>query len=329
MSTIEQLETILARLENCPLNLVRVELEIFQNTLRSDAHLTTVLEEIVRSNEVVLGAKISTLVGNIGSSIWTALSFANTEPLKAATGYLLCVNLLGERDSIKCGRNVFQIGAHYGAYLGSRDTSPAHAIKVFSEIFLRPLVSYLHCGLELQHQILQLLSRYKQRSEWFPEEDLAQAASSTKGELEKKLKRDFLRYLFDNGIDFSVESEVPPGGGEVDVLPIVPGMGFLPIEVKVFDGQNRGAPHITKGLAQTCDYARKFNSPRACYVIYNVAENTVLSLPGTPTGPNVISVQINEVTIFSIIANLCIILRASEAKNLRTVDIPLPTSNKY
>lgn len=326
MNTIQQLEIILARFERCPLNLVRVELEMFVRTLKSDPNLNTVMTKIILSNERELGARASTFVNNISSSSWTDLSFASSAALRAAVGYQLCECLLGEPNPIKCGKNVVQIGAFYSAYQGKSGQVPqSDLISVFSEVFLHPLVAFLRGSLELHHRILLLLSRYRQRSEWFIEEEKINAILENKGEIEKQLKRDFFLYLFDNEIDFSIESEVPVGGGEVDILATLPDLGYLPIEVKVFDGEKRNASYISAGLAQTCDYARKFNSADAYYIVYNVANNKLLSLPGISNVSNVISVNMAPVTIHAIVINLRITLPASRAAKLESVVITLPT----
>lgn len=326
MNTISQLENILTHFEKCPLNVFRVELEMFLNTLKADIHLTTILTEIVNSNEQALGSKVASLVENIQTSTWADLSFANSASLRAAVGYKACQCLLGSYPKpLDCGKQVVQIGNFYGHYQGEKGELPeSNAINIFSEILLHPLVSYLRSSMEIRHRVLILLSRYRQRSEWFTDKEQIKVILESGKNIENKLKRDFLRYLFDNGIDFSVESEVPPGGGEVDVLAVLPEFGPLPIEVKVFDGEKRNASYITGGIAQTADYARKFNSPEAYYIVYNVAEDTKLSLPGISTGFNVVSIQLTPVTIHSISIDLRKTLPASQAKNQKTVNIPLP-----
>lgn len=325
MSTISQLETILTRFQNCPLNLFRVELDMFLQTLTSDVHLNSLLTEICRSNEQMLGAKASTFVKNIPSSAWSDLKDFNSASLRAAFCYQLCQCLIGESSTIMCGKNVVAIGTFYGQYQGrSGQLSSSEAIRIFSDLFLQPLVSYLRSATEIRHRILMLLSRYRQRSEWFTDKTEIKTLLDGERNLEKALKIDFLRYLFDNGIDFSVESQYPPGGGEVDVLAVLPELGPLPIEVKVFDGGKRGASYISGGLAQAAEYAKKFNSSETYYIVYNVAENRTLSLPGISVGFNVVRVQLTPVTVYSIVVNLGITLPASQAKSLESVSVSLP-----
>ena len=326
MSTVSELEIILSRLEKCPVNLFRVELEMFLNILKSDTNLNSVISHIIISNQSELGAKASNIVKDIQSSNWADLSFANSAALRAAVGYQVCECMLGDLNAISCGKNAIAIGSKYAAHRGvPKAPRSAEAICVFSEIFLQPLVSYIRSAMELHHRILLLLSRYRQRSEWFRDDAKVNTILENKGEIEKQLKRDFFLYLFDNGIDFSIESESPSGGAEVDVLAVLPELGPFPIEVKVFDGNKRGIDYISGGLAQAYEYARTFNSSEAYYIVYNVSENTRIVLPGTSIGSHVVKTQLSSITINSIVINLCTTYTASRAKYLNSVNIPLPT----
>ncbi len=326
MSTISELEIILSRLEKCPLNLFRVELEMFLNVLKSDIDLNSVILQIINSNQNELGAKAGNIVKDVQNSSWTDLGFANSAALRAAVGYQVCECMLGDQNPITCGKKAIAIGTKYAAYRGtSQGIKHSEAICVFSDIFLQPLLSYIRSALEIRHRIILLLSRYRQRSEWFIDKAKVQTILNNKTEIEKQLKLDFLLYLFDNGINFSIESESPAGGAKVDVLAILPEMGPLPLEVKVFDGVDRDAAYISGGLAQAREYARIFNSSEGYYIVYNVSENTRIVLPGVSAENQVIKVGISSLTINSIVINLRTTLSASQAKYLNSVNIPSPT----
>jgi hypothetical protein len=327
MDTILELEGILRRFERCPSNLARVELDMFRNALQGNVYFSTLLQDLIRRNEQSLGARSATITSDVRSSPWADLGFANSAALRAAVGYQMCECLLGERDATKCAKKVIQIGGYYAAYQGTRgEPAVADAIRVFSEVFLHPVVSYLRGALEIQDQVVLLLSRYKQRTEWFPDKGLIEAAQADTLRLENRLKKDFLRYLFDNGMVFSVESQAPPGGGEADILPVLPDVGPLPIEAKVFDGKSRNQSYISRGLAQAGDYGRRFSSTFACYIVYNMAENTVLELPGTATASNVSRTPVAGVDVLAIVANVCITIPASRASNLTRVSVPAPST---
>ena len=145
------------------------------------------------------------------------------------------------------------------------------------------------------------------------------------GDLEDRLKKDLLKYLFDNDIEFSIESQEPSGGGKVDILPVLPDRGHLPVEVKVFDGDSRNRSYVSNGLAQAAEYGRKFNKPSAYYFVYNVAENRKLWIPGIETGRNVVKTNVGGIDVYSIVANLRITLPPSRAAEVEQVEIPLPS----
>ncbi len=331
MGTIHQLELIVERLQNCPRNLVRVELTMFRDQIESNPGMLTALQQIILSNEAALGGgpKAATLVNSIGSSGYSNLRFANTPALRAALGYQVCTVLLDSDfgKDIDFDTKVVKLGSHYASSQNplSNPDNYSHAIKVFSMVFLRPLVSYLDGAMQTEERILFLLSRYKQRREWFTDAADIDVGHGDREDGETGLKKDILRYLFDNGVEFSVESQTPPGGGKVDVLAVLPDLGPLPIEVKVHDGENRNAVHVSRGIAQAADYGRKFNSLNAYFFVYNIAKDKVVTISGDRIGPNVTRRHIGGIYVHSVVANLQITLPSSKASELQTIEIPVPT----
>ena len=300
---------------------------MFRDLLEGDASLITVVREIIAKHESDLGAKARDIVSAGSSSDWTDLSFAHTPALRAAVGYQVCCSLLdGNLTPGQFGRRLTKLGWYYAAHQNPLDDGLCHArmIKVFAQIFLRPLVSYIDGVMEVENQILFLLSRYKQRSEWFFDKTALAADIEIGGDLEKRIKKDLLRYMFDNGIEFSVESGVAQGGSAVDILPVVADWGQLPIEVKVFDNETRDAAYVSRGLAQAADYGRMFNKPLAFYFIYNVANNNVLTIAGTNSIHNVVDTVVSNTSVHTAVANLSRTISSSQASKLETVDIPLP-----
>lgn len=328
MGTVQELEIILGRFKRSPLNVARSELEMFRRTLERDPMLFTVIDKVIQTEQEVLGAKAATLAKDAQHSAWTDLSFANTPPLRAALGYQVCVCLLESyKKPDEFGNRLMALGLYYFAHQGLNVQTPSYldCMKVFAEVFLEPLVVYLRSGLDIEERVLSLLSRYKQRSEWFGLELTTGTEDKEDSTREERLKKDILRYLFDNGIDFSVESQIPVGGGKVDILPVLRDWGQLPIEVKVFDGKSRPRQYVSSGLAQAADYARKFNKPNAYYVVFNVKEDSVLLIPGSAIGQNIVRTTIHGVAIYSLVCNLGIKLPSSEAAKLEKIEVPIPT----
>lgn len=322
MKAIEELEVILARLERCPLNLVRVELDTFRHILEREPYVFSALKAIVSREDGNLGQKAPNIVDELQNSAWHSLEFANRSDMRAAVGYQVLIRLLeGYRDWGNCGKQVVQLGALYAGHLGDRTShtwSGADFTNTFAQVFLIPIITYLKQGINLHDHLLWLLKRYKQRLEWFGDQSKIEAEVKKKGDLENRLRREMLQYLFDNGVDFSIESQEPSGGGRVDILPILGDRGQLPIEVKVFDGDRA---YASRGLAQAAEYGRMFNQPNAYYFLYNVARDTIVRIPGTDIGNGVTSNKIGNIDVYSVVANVQNTLPASQAANLKQVEI--------
>lgn len=325
MDPIPELANILDRLQKCPLNLARAEIAMFYSQLEKDSDISLVLQDIVKRNENELGTKVASIIKDVTNSSLSDLAFANTPSLRAAVGYQACQVLLREQHSIKFANTLKGVGQFYWRYQGGRgEASPVDAIRIFADVFLVPLVQYVHSIVDIHGKLVFLLSRYKQRSEWFPDHDLIEGSDTTDNKTEKRLTSDILRYLFDNGVDFSVQASTPEGGGNVDILPVLPDQGVLPIEVKVFDGASRNASYVSSGLAQAADYARKFNRPSAYFVVYNIANDTVLTLPGDLTGPNIIRMSVQGIAIYAVVADLKRTLSSSRSHKMKSVNVTLP-----
>lgn len=326
MATVEDLEIILERFARSPVNVAPIELEMFRRTLEQDPVLFPLIERIIQTQREPTGSKVATLIDRPTTSTWGDLHFAPTPELRAAVGYQFCVTLLEKhRGGADFAGMISTLGQYYLSFQGLNAQKPSFldCLVVLAGVFLDPLIIYLRSGIGIEEKILSILSRYKQRTEWF-DSDIQYKAVDPK--LEKTLKNELLRYLFDNGIDFSIESQTPAGGGKVDILPVLRDWGQLPIEVKVFDGKSRKRQYVSSGLAQAADYARKFNKPTAYYVVFNIKEDSVLLIPGTAIGRNdIVRTIVQGVAVYSFVCNLGIKLPSSEAAKLEQIEVPIPT----
>jgi len=331
MDTIQNLEIILERFKRSPQNVARSELEMFRRTLEQDPVLFPLIQGIIQRSANALGSKVSALIErpNTLGYMWGDLHFAPTPELRAAVGYQFCaISLDSYYKSAVFASKLEDLGRYYWSFQGLNAQKPSFldCLKVLGELFLEPLVVYLRSGLDIEERVLSVLSRYKQRSEWFGlDRTTGIEDKEDHSGLENRLKKDVLRYLFDNGIDFSVESQVPTGGGKVDILPVLRDWGQLPIEVKVFDGKSRTRQYVSSGLAQAADYARKFNKPTAYYIVFNVKEDSILLIPGSAIGHNMVRTTVQGVAIYSLVCNLGIKLPSSEATKLERIEVPIPT----
>jgi len=324
MATIEDLQIIMDRFTRSPVNLARVELEMFRRTIEQDPILWLPIERIMHTSGDMTGSKVATLIKDPQGSIWGDLHFAAIPELRALVGYQFLIILLEScKKTDEFVNKIISLGRYYWAYLGLANQNPSFldCLKVLAGIFLDPLIIYLRSGMAIEEKLMSVLGRYRQRAEWFGLEVEYDPADH---ELEQKLKKDLLKYLFDSGFDFSVESQIPSGGGKVDILPIIAGWGQLPVEVKVFDGRSRPHQNISSGLAQAADYARKFSKPTGYYIVFNLKQDSVLNMPGAKLGSNITKTNMQGVEVITFVSNLRMTIPSSHAAHLETIDVPPP-----
>jgi len=156
-------------------------------------------------------------------------------------------------------------------------------VSSFKEQVFLPLYTYFDERIEDGDFLLALLWRYKRWVEWFAHEDLVRAYGPGPGVAqkqrpgswaEKHLDRHLRRFLMEQGVGFPF-SQPTTREGRADVV-IQHGDKPLPLEIKVFDGQNRSKAHIKAGFTQAVQYAEDYQSPFGYLVVFNVSESTVL-----------------------------------------------------
>ena len=127
----------------------------------------------------------------------------------------------------------------------------------FRQTYLEPLYEFLDESLDQHAAVLTLLLKYKRKVEWFDREAVASLAASG----ERALAEHLYGYLFDQGLDFSVEPQSV--SGEADLV-----SPNLVLDAKVFDGDRRNARYLISGVNQVHTYARDYNQAAAYLVIY-------------------------------------------------------------
>lgn len=89
-------------------------------------------------------------------------------------------------------------------------------ISNFTSNFVEPLYEYLDESLDNSNAISYLLVRYKHRCEWFHRSKLLDLYRGHTKVGEKNLSYDLYEYLFDQGVDFSIEEK--SASGEPDLI---------------------------------------------------------------------------------------------------------------
>lgn len=197
-------------------------------------------------------------------------------------------------------------------------------VDTFANVFLDPFVDYLTSSQEQDDLILALMIRYKNRCEWFRAQQLLDIAERTTRDIERALKLDFYEYLFDHGVEFTIDPNSPSGGGEADVLSArFSGGGRLVLEAKVYDGKHRVDSEIKAGVNQAASYARQWLEPAAFLLVYNIAVNTLLSFTGAQQQGNYWATTRSGRSVFVVTMDLAAELPASHASQLKRVNIDL------
>jgi hypothetical protein len=322
MRESDQLRLLLGRINESPYNLVQTNLRILLNFINQDQYLRVAVASLLVREEDNLGAHAGVIWKNQADHVMS-LDFISSLSQNAALGYqLLRMAAATGQKADQVGKRVVSIGISYLAHLGDSSWDMRSAIREFAKVFLEPLVDYLLLCQELDDQILAMLTRYKQRCEWFSPKYLMGIIESRTGQVEKALKIDFYSYLFDRGLDFAIDPKSPSGKGEVDVLSArFPDGRRLVLEAKVFDGKERDEDWVRKGLPQAAWYARDWAEPRAYLVVYNAAPNSTLAFAGVEEHGTYWVQKVEGVPVLMTVINLGMDVTASEAVSLKPIVI--------
>jgi len=181
----------------------------------------------------------------------------------------------------------------------NRSDKLSEVLDCIRDICLETFYEYVDEKLDAQRAMLTLLMRYKLRSEWFYRDHLLKI-SQTKGGGEKALALDIYSYLYDQGIDFTIEPSSITG--EIDLMAVQNTENPLLLDTKIFDGKGRGKTYIRKGFNQIYTHTQQYNEFFAYLLIYKTTEKDLrfsLRLSG-----NIPMVIHNHKTIFLITIDL-------------------------
>jgi hypothetical protein len=186
-----------------------------------------------------------------------------SEEKAAALGYKVIQLLVGKSIN----------DIHPLTFVSSAGLHRASQTQGLYEFFVEPLCNYIDEQLDNQSVMLSLLTRYKQRSEWFYRGKLYEKSQenndSKRQEIEKRLAVDLYAYLYDEGVDFHIEPSSMPGA--IDLIAAQDTHDPLLLDVKVFDNIHRNKSYLCKGFNQVYEYTQQYNEPFGYLVIFNIA----------------------------------------------------------
>jgi hypothetical protein len=183
---------------------------------------------------------------------------------------------------------VMQIGYSISEERGADDV-----LNSFRNVFLEPFYEYLDEALDQQAAVLSLLVKYKRKVEWFEREALAEVAAGD----ERRLAKHLYAYLFDQGLDFSIEPQ--SASGEADLI-----APDLVLDAKVFDGTRRGKQYLASGVHQVHTYCRDFNQEVGYLVVYKTCPETI-DFTFSATGQLAPFIRVGGKTIYIFIVDIC------------------------
>lgn len=175
-------------------------------------------------------------------------------------------------------------------------------LETFKDVFVEPFYDYLDEHLDDNSLILSLLVKYKYKCEWFQREKLLSLWDSDTKRGEKNLAMHLYEYLYDQGINFSIEPA--SASGEADAVSSQRGEEPLIADVKIFNPEKgKSKDYIAKGFRQTYNYTLDYNEPIGYLVIFKTSDEELkFSLPNS--AQNTPFIKHNNKTIFFLVIDI-------------------------
>ena len=116
-----------------------------------------------------------------------------------------------------------------------------------------------------------MLRRYKHKCEWFQRDFLFKLWSDNTVRGEKLLALHLYEYLYDQGLDFTIEPSSV--SGEVDLIAAQKSDDPLIADTKIFNpGSKKGKEYIVKGFNQIYLYTVDYDEPFGYLIIYKISD---------------------------------------------------------
>jgi hypothetical protein len=218
--------------------------------------------------------------------------FDNEEEESAAAYFIIkkCVNQTNERIEFNIGSLIF----------GRHDNE--NAISNFQEAIVEPLYEFIDEKIDDEKLLLSLLIKYKRRTEWFYRDILYTNWEKETVKGEKKLAIDLYSYLFEQGIEFSIEPASI--SGEADLVSIQTDEEPLIADAKIFNpDKNKNKSYIINGINQIYQYMLDFNETFGYLIVYNTSQTDLL-LNFPKSEQSIPCVSINNKTIFVLMIDI-------------------------
>jgi len=243
------------RLNSVDASLFGVTLAQFWRFFEQQSIYVGILDELIAQSP-----QLDEIIDNIKEQAGVV---GKTEEEAAAIGYIILKYLVEKQSDYS-----------QKLYLYSHKYNPeaednVMAVNTIRQVFLIPFYEYVDEHLDDQRTMLSLLIRYKHRSEWFQKDTLWDLSQETQVG-EKNLAQDLYGYLYDQGIDFTIEPSSITG--KIDFIAAQNTTDPVLLDVKIFDGKDKSKHYIRKGFNQLYTYTQQFNRPFGYLVIYKTTD---------------------------------------------------------
>lgn len=284
------------------------ELKYFMQFLRSVPYLVGILEELECMHpDITFEEWQSTGLG------WGQLSFPDSETKKAKVCYGCVIHCIeGKAQPWQIAIN---LNRGSGQGLDAR-------VRTFTEVFVDPLVDFLHERVDEGSSMLYLLEQYKHKVEWFRREALLAQYQADTIHGEANLDAHLREFLVDQGIEYPFSTPLSPSG-RTDILAGLHTPDPLVLEVKLFDpDKGYGKTYVRQGLTQVYKYAADYNKTVGYLVVYNLSDHDLVFQTTQDDKRWPPRVQVGNSTFFIIPIDVHPVERtASQQKKLRRCEI--------
>lgn len=149
--------------------------------------------------------------------------------------------------------------------------NPVKAVELLRDVAIDGVYEYLDEQIDTRNVIYSILLKYKQRSEWFHQKRLRAIADEglegVKGE--RGLARDLDEYVFDQHVEFIIESR--SSSGEADLILREPGGRYLIIDAKyvpVDSTRSTIRDQMNSGFHQVARYCEDYREPEGFLISF-------------------------------------------------------------
>lgn len=171
------------------------------------------------------------------------------------------------------------VGAENRAAISASLRPTRHDVnhKVFSSVFVEPVVSYLIDKLQDTQATTSALISYKQRVEWFRKKQYRELieASGTRRIEEEILNPRIYEYLHNAGVEFYIEPQSQQMRGRPDLITSQGSSPKLILDGKYLPSEAGARRKIIEAFSQVYKYTVDFNRPVGYIVIFKNFDGVV------------------------------------------------------